>query len=229
MILSALSMALCFITCVLWFASGFAKIGYGDGNYYYVNYNCHWFYISRGQIEVGRSWAPHKPTFPALPALIKVVPNRPNLDIGIWWEISEPTTQYDSVGFRSAGGNVVLVVVGGHPVLTTVGQYRYFSLSMFWPFAVSLALSFPFVKSMFKIAMARIHLIRLRRAANNTFCANCGYDLRATPDRCPECGIDSSRFVVLPPKNTTNPDQSHSHSDSTYAADPSRNHPSSCA
>ena len=48
--------------------------------------------------------------------------------------------------------------------------------SVAWGYAVSWILSAP----------ARV---RGRRARQQGRCTGCGYDLRATPDRCPECGL----------------------------------------
>ena len=46
-------------------------------------------------------------------------------------------------------------------------------------------------------AALRNRIIRARRV-KSTYCAKCGYDLRATPLRCPECGTIPSNNAAIP-------------------------------
>jgi hypothetical protein len=74
------------------------------------------------------------------------------------------------------------------------GQYGRRSNVLFFPFWPAMVL--------FSIAPA-ITFVRRRRSAarrSRNHCVKCGYDLRATPDRCPECGATqtSSRIAAQP-------------------------------
>ncbi len=59
------------------------------------------------------------------------------------------------------------------------------------------ALTIPYGWALFATMLlpliAAIQAIRQRFVVGSGYCLKCGYDLRATPDRCPECGTVASR------------------------------------
>ncbi len=62
------------------------------------------------------------------------------------------------------------------PVLGTFAELR---IALGWPLLISLIL----------VSLWVVLVVKQRRAARDgTRCRDCGYDLRATPARCPECG-----------------------------------------
>jgi hypothetical protein len=51
------------------------------------------------------------------------------------------------------------------------------------------------------IPLAVLHRLRRRRLARAGRCIRCGYDLRASPGRCPECGASAAAAATGEPKD----------------------------
>jgi hypothetical protein len=65
----------------------------------------------------------------------------------------------------------------------------------------SISLQYWFLYVLFAIAPAwcAAAILHKRRKKQAGFCTVCGYDLRATPDRCPECGTIPTPSLPVPP------------------------------
>ena len=74
-----------------------------------------------------------------------------------------------------------------HPELRFIWS---FSSSMIRPGLIKTIVEFPVGAIAFALLLINVawYWRDFRKRPRPGFCRNCGYDLRATPDRCPECG-----------------------------------------
>lgn len=76
------------------------------------------------------------------------------------------------------------------------GTYWGFALSVMpdYPLMVTLPYWFLILFGSGIVLRGIVSFTRLRVLRRPGFCTKCGYDLRATPDRCPECGQEAEVF-----------------------------------
>ncbi len=94
----------------------------------------------------------------------------------MYMQIDGPPAQFEQFGFVFDSHRFAIPHVVGD------GSARYFNLLFIVPFWFLTGIFATL--TLFPLFVA----IRRRSRIDRDVCRNCGYDLRATPDRCPECG-----------------------------------------
>lgn len=121
----------------------------------------------------------------------------------------------------SQGSGIVIVSFSGRIIIAPAGRYAWPGfgwqsmesyglnrpMKYHWTFGVDSdddSLHFPHWSLIALTAIAPIVRLRRRRKTlprpTGLLCPNCGYDLRATPYRCPECGHTRPAPLTAPPK-----------------------------
>jgi hypothetical protein len=171
-LLSGVSLLLCVAVCVLWMRSWtafdeFYEITWNGSTGRYSERGVAW---DRGRLLIVYRWTDlpmgQNYTQLRLPAPMsrhRVKPNSSGEHELPWWHVD----------FGGAG-------IGRGSVNGVFGR-SYLVGMVLWP-VILLTMILP------AVWLFRAYRNRKRRAKDSGCCAICGYDLRASPSRCPECG-----------------------------------------
>jgi|SRR5688572_30637265 len=110
--------------------------------------------------------------------------NRGNFGITTDFDVGDETGRQVSL-YRGFPGGAVRTIRRTYASESGQAPYVARELDVWLPYWLLVVISAPL--PLWLAARQRVAFVRARRRARGQ-CATCGYDLRATPGRCPECG-----------------------------------------
>jgi len=123
-------------------------------------------------------WQVHHESTPAYAIHVEDGP-----DLFSWQEIYNPTSPFQMTYSVKGFGKNDLGVFFWHITYSTFSMRGFVAAVPIWMIGGASALVL--------VAWEMRHFLRRRLIREiRAICANCGYDLRATPARCPECGTE---------------------------------------
>jgi hypothetical protein len=176
-LLSGLSLVLGVTTCVLWVRSNAS----GHREWWCLGSDFT-FAVYRGKIELGQVVILHTPepaeyTAEATPEWVRSRPHQSGSWLGFAYEWGENVYESGESEMSSAS------IPAGQPG-HILGYWRTRAVAApAWAVVGLLA-----VPPAFWLRQYCRTRLNARRAARQGLCPGCGYDLRASPGRCPECG-----------------------------------------